>query len=365
MPILWRSLLRTYFQTFLLCVSGFVSVLIVLRFQEIARFATSGAPKSIILFFALVQIPYILPIAIPVSCLISALLLFQRLSSSYELSALRASGLRLKVLITPFLYTGLLFSVINFAIASELTPLCRAKSKELIFDVASKNPLFILQRDSLVKFKGAYYNIGTLKDNTHAEDLLFVAKNGSTNRTTLFFAKELKVKGEMLKGKQVTLVSSVDPKKGQEGFDHLVIENQEEMQVKASELSQFLQKIDWNTDSEYLTLRQLLAKGMARFNHLLLSRRAEVELSRRLSIGLAAFTFTVVGFSFGMRIGRNPSKRKLFSAILLTAGFLAAFITAKSLNTVSLIPILIFLLPHPFILLCSALSLRKIRRGIE
>src|SRR5579863_9043123 len=101
MPIVWRYLLRSYFQVLLLCVSAFIGVLIVLRFQEIARFATSGAAKLKILLFTLLQIPYILPIAIPVSCLIAAMLLFQRLSHTQELTALRTSGFGLKTISTP------------------------------------------------------------------------------------------------------------------------------------------------------------------------------------------------------------------------------------------------------------------------
>ncbi len=364
MPILWRYLLRSYFQTFLLCVCAFISVLIVLRFQEIARFATSGAPKLTTLFIALLQIPYILPIAIPVSCLIATLLLFQRLSHAHELTALRACSFGLKTLTTPLLYAGFL-TLVNFTIASELSPFCKSLSKQLIFEVASSNPLFILQRDSLVKFKGAYYNIGRLKDNTNAEDVLFVTKNSSTNRMTLMCAKELKIEKDLLLGKQVAFISSVDTKRQTPGFDHLIIENQGEMQTKSASLSQFLQTVDWKASCEYLPLRGILAAGFAKEEGFALNKGALIEIFRRISIGLAAFTFTVVGLGFGIQIGRNPSKKKLFAAIGLTASFLACFIAAKSFHSSPLPAILIFLLPHPFILFCSICSLRRIQRGIE
>ncbi len=365
MPILWRYLLRAYFQTFLLCVGAFIGVLIVLRFQEIARFATSGAPALKTLLFALLQIPYILPIAIPISCLIATLLLFQRLSYTHELTALRTCGIGLKIVTTPLLYAGFLLALLNFTIASELSPFCKSLSKQLIFEIVSSNPLFILQRDSLVKLKSAYYNIGTLKDNTHAEDVLFVTKNSSTNRMTLMCAKELKIEADFLTGKQVAFISSVDTKRQSPGFDHLIIENQTDMQTKSADLSQFLQTADWKTSSEYLPMRRILASGLAKGDSFSLNKSAQIEIFRRVSIGLAAFTFTIVGLGFGIQIGRNPSKGKLFAAIGLTAGFMACFIAAKSFHTSAATALLIFMLPHPLILLCSLFSLKRIQRGIE
>ena len=63
-----------------------------LRFKDIARFAALSADGVKTGLFVLYQFPHILPIAIPISALIASFLLFQRLSKTYELTALRASG---------------------------------------------------------------------------------------------------------------------------------------------------------------------------------------------------------------------------------------------------------------------------------
>ncbi len=364
MPLLWRYLLRSFFQVFLLCVCSFISVLIVLRFQEIARFATSGAPKLTVVLFALLQIPYILPIAVPVSCLIAAILLFQRLSLTHELTAFRTCGLGLKSITTPLLLAGFFLTLVNFTIASEVSTRCRSLSKMLIYEMAMANPLFILQKESLVKLKSAYYDIGVLKANKYAEDVLFAIKNSSSGRLTLMSAKELSLKGDLLKGQQVTFISSVDTKKEQ-GFDHLVIENQAEMNTKAANLSQFLHTVDWSTSFEYLPLRMILAHDIAVKKQLTLGKSARLEIARRISISLAAFTFTLIGLTFGMQISRNRSKKGILWAIGLAALFLICFITAKSLRHTPLLSTLIYLLPHPFIILLSLRGLKAIREGVE
>jgi lipopolysaccharide export system permease protein len=364
MPIVWRYLLRSYFNVFLLCVGAFISVLIVLRFQEIARFATSGAPKLTVVLFALFQIPYILPIAIPVSCLIAGMLLFQRLSTAHELTALRTCGLSIKTVITPLLFAGVLLSLINFTIASEISPLCRGKSKRMVYEIAASNPLFLLQKESLVKIRNAYYDIGVLKANKYAEDVLLAVKNSSNGRLTLMSAKELSLKGEMLKGKQVAFISSVDPKKGG-GYDHLVIENQAEMNTKASNLTQFIQTIDWTASDEYLPLRMILARDTAKKNHFYVSKGAQFEIARRLSISLAAFSFTLIGIAFGMQISRNRSKKGIIWAIALSSLFLVCFISAKSFRNVPLLAMAIYLLPHAIIALSSFRFIKTVREGIE
>lgn len=98
MPIVWRYLLSHYLKVLVLCVTAFIAVLLTTRLDEIAHFASMGPEGFYIILYTLYQIPYILPIAIPISCLISSILLIQRLSRSHELTALRASGMGLKTI---------------------------------------------------------------------------------------------------------------------------------------------------------------------------------------------------------------------------------------------------------------------------
>ncbi len=367
MPIIWRYLLRSYFQVLILCVSSFIAVLLVLRFQEVSRFASSGTAKLKVLSFAALQIPYILPIAIPVSCLITAILLLQRLSKTHELTAFRTCGLGLKPIITPLIFAGLFLSLINLTISCEIAPRCRALSKELIYQAVASNPLFLFQKESLVKLKNAYIDMKVLKSGKYAEDVVFAIKNTSNDRLTLMIAKDLSLEGDLLKGEQVALISSVDPKKGQ-GFDHLVIENQAVMNTKASHLSQYTQSADWDSTYECQSLRMILARESLEKNHHSLfsvGRGAQLEISRRISIGFAAFTFTLIGVAFGVQIGRNNSKKGILCAIALASFYLICFVAAKSLKHCPTVSSLIFLFPHPVIILFSLKSLKSITAGIE
>ncbi len=365
MPILWRYLLKSYFQVFLLCVTGFISVLLVTRFQEIARFATSGASVSSVFLFGLYQIPYILPITIPISCLIAAMLLYQKLSHTHELTALRSAGYSLFSLVYPLILAGGLLAFFNFTIVSEIAPYCKAKSRELIYDMTAKNPLFLLQKETLVKMKESYSDMKTLKSGKSAEDLVFVLNNASSKRLGILVAKELFLEGEMLTGKYVSLISSVEPKNSAEGFDHLIIENQKTMSTKASNLSQFIQSHEWPSNYDYFPLRMILAKEGVDHEGQPMASKAKMEIAKRLSLGLATLTFTILGIAFGMQIGRGIKKRGILWGAVLAASYMVAFVSAKSFRDQPSLAVMIYLLPHPIIILISLRPLQKLSRGFE
>lgn len=363
MPILWRYLLRSYFQVFLLCVCAFISILLVTRFQEIAQFASSGAPLLKVLLFTGYQIPYILPIAIPISCLIAAMLLLQKLSHTQELTAFRASGLSLGAIAYPLILAGICLTLVNFTIASEIGPRCRGLSKELIFEMTSVNPLLLFQKDTMVKLKDAYIDMKVLRAGKSAEDVVVIINNQSNQRLGIMAAKEFSLKGELLNGKEVAFISHFDTKRT-EGFDHLVIENQATMCTKASNLSQFMQNAEWRLNYDYMPLRMMLAKKTLETKRFKLTR-SDLEITRRMSIALAAFTFTLIGTAYGMEIGRNRTRKGIIWAIVLAASYMICFIIAKSMHRSIWIPCLLYLLPHPLIIILSLRSLKTRSRGIE
>src|SRR5688500_9040606 len=113
-PLLWRYSLGHFLKIALACVCAFIAILLTMRLDEIAHFAALGAPFPYIILYTLYQIPYILPIAIPLSCLIASLIFIQRLSNTHELTALRASGFALRDLLAPILLTAAFLSLCNF-----------------------------------------------------------------------------------------------------------------------------------------------------------------------------------------------------------------------------------------------------------
>lgn len=351
MPILWRYALQSFLRVFSLSVCTFIAVLIVSRFREIARFTALSGDFAKTGLFILYHIPTILPIAIPISALIASLLLFQNLSRSFELTALRSSGLSLPKIIAPLLTLSLFLAIINFSICAEIAPYCRREGKTLIYHETSQNPLLLLQRQKLVKIKHAFLDMD-VKNDESTKDLTLIVHNESTKRLSLLSARNLWMEKDELIGKDLAIVSYIDVASG---FDTLIIENQSTMSTAAPLLSTALKKNRPRLDINTLNLKMLaLSKKV---------KPARIEILRRISLSLAAFSFTFLGCAFGIEQGRNPSKKNLLFALLLTLSVLMSYLLGKELKNSPLFALLAFILPHPFIWFCSGLHLFRISKG--
>lgn len=363
MPIVWRYLLRQYFQVFALCIVSFIAALFVMRFKEIAEFATLNSDGVSIVLFSLYQLPYVLPLAIPVSCLIASVILFQKMSHSQELTALRAAGMSLKDLLYPLILAGFFLTLFNFTILSEIGPRCRFKAKELSYAMTANNPFYIFNKITEGKLTNAYVEIRTLRGGKKAKDVLLILNNRPHERLGVMTAKELTIEGNELLGKDVSLISSV---RGEENnnFDHLVIEHQSSMSTKAATLSSLLQSAKWHGSLDYLSFKDLVIRATTSHKKIWLSHHT-FEIARRLSLAFTPLVFTLLGAAFGMEISRQRSKKGILWVVGLATFYLAAFIGAKSMKHFQLVALALDFIPLVVILLLSLGSLRRTSRGIE
>lgn len=363
--ILSRYLARGFLKVFCLSSLSFIAVLLVMRLEEIARFASTGSSIIYVLLFTTLQIPHILPLAIPISSLIASFFLMHTMSSSQELTSLRAAGISLGQIQRTLIWFGIFFMGISLLISSELTPYTRAKSKELILKMTTTNPLVLLQKDPLIKLKGVHLEMQSSTLSDKASDVLFVLKNTSTKRLGLMIAKELDVRGEDLQGKHVTFISSLDPKSDRH-FDHLIIENQAEMTTATANFSQILEDAKWQIHEDYLPLRLLFAKEIIEKGGVFKKiGKPHLELAKRLSLALASLTFTMMGLSFGLKIGRHDHKKGAVYAAILTIVFLVLFNAAKALKSQPCTAIALYLLPHVLIVCACCFVSNKVSRGVE
>jgi len=369
MPIFCRYLLKNYLKILFLSVFSFIAILLVSRLEEIAQCAAMGAKPSYLGLFTLYQIPYILPIAIPISCLISAIILFQRLSHTNELTALRSCGITLKRIIFPILMASFFLSLGTFYIASEMATSAHLATRKMVYDLSSINPILLLQNAKIARLQDAFVQMDPIRNGESAKDLVIALNNGTAERLNLCLVKHIEMEGKKLLAGQVSLISSSPSKKS---FDHLVIENQKHMSSSAPEFAKLLRKSGWKIANDHLKfsllriraqmLQEQMAKSDLSQRHL---KKCHSEIVRRISLGLATFTFTLMGVSFGMEISRNRKKQGIFSVLILSAGCLIAFCMGKACDHIFWLALLLFSLPHACVILASFRTLNRVNRGIE
>ncbi len=359
MPILWRYLLLGFLPVFSLSASSFLAVLLVSRFKEIARFGALSASFGKTLLFVAYQIPLILPLAIPISALIASLLLFQKMSKSFELTALRATGIGLHSILAPILLMSLILSLLNFTLGANIAPYCRRSSKELLYYETSTNPLLLLQRQNLVKMKKSYIQMKSGNEGQIAKDLILITHNQSNHRLSLISAKKLQMKKEQLQGKDVAVITHLQSEK-EEMFDPLIIENQARMSTDASTLSSSLKKNRPRLDASSLEFPMLRLQSMQKGK---IAKKALIEMERRITLSLATLSLTLLGCCFGMELGRNASKKHLFYALGMTLLFMLSYLLGKECKGSPFIALGVFALPHLMIWCASALKIRQMSKG--
>ncbi len=369
MPIFWWYLLRNYLKVLGLAVVSFIAILLVIRLEEIAYFATIGAPLAHIALFTLYQVPYILPIAIPISCLISALILFQRLSHGGELTAFRAGGISLRKLMSPILIASALLALGTFYVSSEMATASHLATRKMVYDLTSVNPLLLLQSAKIARLQNAFIQMDPIRNGEAAGDLIIALQSLSAKRLSLCIAKKVEmVEGELI-ARQVSLISSSPSDRKR---DNIILEHQEWMSSSAPQFAALLRKTGWKISNDHLKFSLLRARMADAKGQMVqepkmekVFKKCQSEVARRLSVGIAAFTFTFMGVASGMEISRQRSKRGIWTVLCLGALGLISFCIGKDLDHLPLLSSTLFLAPHALIMIASLATLRRVNRGIE
>jgi lipopolysaccharide export system permease protein len=225
------------------------------------------------------------------------------------------------------------------------------------------NPLLLLRNKHLVKIKGMFFEaLGPSTLGEFASDAILAMPNKNSDRLNLILAKNLKATKEAFIGKQVTMISSLS-EKDQGGHDPLIIENIETSTTPLGDFAPLLQKKVWTVNNDFLGLNLLLARLKESQDKRTIDR-ALADIFRRGSIALAAFTFTLMGASYGMSIGRLRSNKGIFVVVALAALYISCFFAAQGMDNLRLAAFLYFA-PHFFILGLSVWHLRRFEHGIE
>jgi len=376
LPILWRYLLKQYLKVLLFCIAAFIAILLTTRLDDIARFAALGPAGKIVLLYTLYQIPYILPIAIPIAGLISAILLIQRLSRSYELVAFRAAGLSIRQILSPILAAAALLTLLNFALVSEVATRSHLSSRLLKYELGSVNPLLLLQSKQLKQLQGVYFEtMGQSKIGEAAQEVVLALPSQKSSRINLLIADRIAAKNRLLVGENISLLSSLSADE-REAFDPLVLENLAKTSASTEDFTRMVEKRVWNLNNDHLQLPLLLAKYQEEKKALKNAagpKQAQIEKSltriyselfRRLSVGLAAFVFTLTGLAFGVSVTRKASSRGTVAVALLAALYMACFFASKSSAGHLLLAALFSFFPLLLMTTLSLWMLSRAARGI-
>ncbi len=130
--------IATFFITLLVLVMQFF-------WLYIDDFVGKGIDTRIIFEFIFYQSAVLVPLALPLAILLSSLMTFGNLGESFELVAIKASGISLLRFMRPLFFVCTLLAGVAFAFSNYVIPVANLKSRTLLTDIVYAKPAFDLK----------------------------------------------------------------------------------------------------------------------------------------------------------------------------------------------------------------------------
>lgn len=163
MNLLNRYLLSQFIKYFFTVNIGFVAIyLLVDFFEKIDDFNDSEQPLSLALEFFFLTIPFIVDQLGPVFILLAGVISLGILNHTNELTALKAGGIPLRLIVRPLILGSVFFTMMFVAAAQWLLPATIARTNTIWYEqLKGKVPLGILRNNRYYyKGKDGFYSFG-------------------------------------------------------------------------------------------------------------------------------------------------------------------------------------------------------------
>ncbi len=122
MTILQKYIVKSYVSAFLLGMVVLTFVLTIGLLVKATQLVIKGLAPELIFNFLAVSIPETFSFTIPLAVLVSALLVFGRLSSDGEMSAMKACGINLWTVVFPMVLFGIALAALSIFVNSSIAP---------------------------------------------------------------------------------------------------------------------------------------------------------------------------------------------------------------------------------------------------
>lgn len=135
------------------------------------------------------------PLALPLSMLISSLMTFGNLGEYYELVAIKASGISLRRMMKPLMILSVILSLLAFYFSNNVLPIANLKFQSLYYDIREKKLAFNIKEGIFYKdIDGYIIRVGKKdKDDIHIYEVLIYNHTQNKGNIEVTVAKSGKI----------------------------------------------------------------------------------------------------------------------------------------------------------------------------
>jgi lipopolysaccharide export system permease protein len=348
--------------TLLAALCGITFVMSIGAIFKVTELLAKGASWVPVLEVFLYSIPYSLGFSIPISALVSSLLVFGRLSADGEITAMKASGLSLWQIITGPLCVSLLLAIVCLFVNNEVAPRSHVAQRVAIANIGMESPVDMLESGRFVEGSpGMMLYVGVKRG-----DQLFNVRILDTTQPGI--KREILAKSAVIaKGAGDTIVLELRDVRIDPFFDGKEAGYAEKLPIEMKSLRRegeykkkecdltFMELIESinnvSTSLPNLTPRDQAVQRMAYL----------IQLNERIVMSLACFTFVLLAIPLGIKAHRKESSVGVALSLFLVFNFYLFIIIAESLrNKLSIQPHLITWAP---IVISLVLGLWLVKRS--
>lgn len=174
----------------LLSLVGSIMLFMLLRVEEIAKFASLGAPVKDILYFVAILLPQLAVLVVPLALFCGIYITWHRFSQSCELLGALTCGLRVRDLILPTFAVGFVAAAFAGYIALDVAPKAQLNARILKNYWSQVNPAHLLRSEKVWQLPGAI-----LISRQKQEDLsvFIISHHQRQDNTQLIYVDKLQI----------------------------------------------------------------------------------------------------------------------------------------------------------------------------
>lgn len=339
MKILDRYLLKELAGPFLFGVAAFTSILLAssVLFELIRMMVQYHMGIQVVAKVTLLRLPEIMFYTFPMSMLLASLLAVGRLSGESEIVAMKASGISLYRIISPFILIGVVVSLLTVILNEYVVPQASFAAKQIMVEATTQKKVTFTSENIIyremdpsgqlqklfyaAKFDGTAMRRVVVQDFEKGQMVrIVVADSAAWERDHWTFRDGhiylLNTAGEYTQ--KISFKEQVIPLK-QEPLT-LARNNKEPLDMNFSELSQRI---------------EILKKSGEKVNQL------EVQLYQKLAVPFASLIFVLVGAPLGMRPQRSSSGIGLGISIIIIFIYYVLMFISLALGEIGTLPPLV------------------------
>ncbi len=355
-------------------VGVFLVTLAVLTFIMLAAGLVAGAallakglPLSLFLKFVGYGMPKAMGLAMPMSMLVSTILVFGRLSADNEITAMRAGGVSIWQIVSPCLFFSIVVSSICLWLQLEVIPQSNYMVRQIKQSSEAINPRLMLEPGRpIMLFDGLIIYLDDIRETGEDTNELFdvhIYQLDDKGRTTKEFVA---TKGTLVhesEQKQFILTlhdANITVRSGQrlERTDRLKGSSTFPLAYGDSFASERLAKRrkSLGKDDMFAKIKLFQENGKE-------TMPLYVELHKRLALALCPFAFLLLGIPFGIRTSRTETSVGLVVSIMLALLFYVFIIIADNTkNKPELHPDFLIWIPNIVYQIGGLIAMKKISR---